>query len=203
MVLTNKKLVSKRLTNKKSEKPQEIDPESWLDEFGDYLFQYAIVRVKKHEVAEDLVQDTFVAAFKNYESFRGDSAFKTWITSILKNKIFDYYRKSRRTQKNESFEDKVDEFNNLGIWKVYVPNWAKSPDETINDQEFLTALSGCISKLNGNYAQVFSLKHQEALSSEEICKILDISPSNYWVMMHRVRTQLRKCLESNWYNKNV
>ena len=71
------------MANKKLKKREDIDPESWLDEFGDYLFQYAVVRVKKHEIAEDLVQDTFVAAFKNYESFRGDSAFKTWITSCL------------------------------------------------------------------------------------------------------------------------
>ena len=198
MVLTNKKLSDKELA-----KAKDINPESWLDEYGDYLFQYAVVRVKKHEVAEDLVQDTFVSAFKNYQNFRGESAFKTWITSILRNKIFDYYRKNSRTPKNESFEDKVDEFNDFGIWKVYVPNWAKSPDETVNDQDFLQALSGCIAKLKGNYAQVFRLKHQEALGSEEICKILDISPSNYWVMMHRVRSQLRKCLESNWYNKNV
>lgn len=198
-MLTNKKPKN----NEASQLASDIDPESWLDDYGDYLFQYAITRVKKQETAEDLVQDTFVSAFKSYKNFRGDSAFKTWLTSILKNKIYDHYRKTSRMQKNESFEDRADEFNNLGIWKVYVPNWAKSPDDLIADHEFVSALSDCIAKLEGNYAKVFRLKHQEFLSSEEICKILDISPSNYWVMMHRVRTQLRKCLEKNWYKNNA
>ena len=181
---------------------KDNNPDKWLEDYGDYLFRYALVRVKKHEIAEDLVQDTFVSAFKAYETFRGESKFKTWITTILRNKIFDYYRKNNKLEKNESFEDQIEEFNSFGIWKVYVPNWAKSADEVIEDQEFVDTLTSCISKLSGNYQQAFKLKHLDSLDSDEICKVMDISPSNFWVLMHRVRLQLRKCLETNWYKKD-
>src|SRR5437660_9593238 len=72
------------------------DPERWVDEHGDVLYRYALVRVRKSEIAQDLVQETFFAALRTREKFRGGSSVRTWLCGILKNKVCDYYRKLGR-----------------------------------------------------------------------------------------------------------
>ena len=72
------------------------DPERWVDEHGDCLYRYALVRVRVPEVAEDLVQETLLAALRSREKFGGRSSERSWLVGILKNKIVDYYRKLGR-----------------------------------------------------------------------------------------------------------
>ncbi len=71
-----------------------LEPNSWVDNYADYLYRYAQSRVNDSAVAEDLVQETFLSAWKARERFEGRSSEKTWLSSILKNKIIDYYRKA-------------------------------------------------------------------------------------------------------------
>src|SRR5688572_2814348 len=73
-----------------------IDPTKWVDEHGDYLFRYAIVRLRDETLAEDIVQETLLAAIQSLASYSGKSAERTWLTGILKHKIIDYYRKNSR-----------------------------------------------------------------------------------------------------------
>ncbi|NIR14014.1 MAG: hypothetical protein GWN86_08695, partial [Desulfobacterales bacterium] len=72
---------------------QTLDPEAWVDQYGDYLYRYAISRIHEPAVAEDLVQETLLAALQGKEGFKGRSSEKTWLTGILKYKIVDYIRK--------------------------------------------------------------------------------------------------------------
>ena len=72
------------------------DPAAWVDDYGDYLLQYALSYVRDKQIAEDIVQETFLAALQSQKTFAGQSSLKTWLGGILKHKAIDYYRKTRR-----------------------------------------------------------------------------------------------------------
>ena len=188
-----------------------LSPEKWVDEYADYLFTYALMRVSDEELARDLVQDTFLSALKAVDSFRGESSEKTWLVSILKRKIIDHYRKAA-VRSESSFEESeaykvayghyfTEEGFMPGDWKkVNAPrDWSAGDKSRLEQREFRQILLACLGKLPGNWAAVFSLKHMEEESSEDICKELNISASNYWVILHRAKLQMRECLEKNWF----
>ena len=186
------------------EQKESKDPTVWVEEHGDYLFRIARSRVNSRELAEDLVQETFLAAVRGAENFEGRSSVRTWLVGILKNKIIDYIRKKSRTEKHEVAMDDPEEmqrnFNSLGIWTSFLSNWAKSPDKALEDQELFAVLEKCIQKLPGKAKEVFLLRTFEQIDSEEICNVLNISSSNLWVLLHRARLKLRDCIEMNWAN---
>ena len=80
-------------TTSPSRGPAQMNPECWLDKHGDCLFRYALVRVRKREVAEDLVQETLLAAMRGREKFGGRSSERSWLCGILKHKVSDHFRK--------------------------------------------------------------------------------------------------------------
>jgi RNA polymerase sigma-70 factor (ECF subfamily) len=177
------------------------DPSDWLEEHGNYLFRYALTRVRNREQAEDLVQETLLAGMRAISRFSGKSSIRTWLTSILKHKIIDYFRKSSRETKmdaSEDFDFVVDrEFNSNGQWVSGPPLWKTDPSQAIERAEFWEAYSNCLKELPPNHAKAFVLREIDGESSDEICKVLHITPSNLWVMLHRARMTLRGCLEKN------
>lgn len=185
-----------------------INPNNWVAEYGDYLYNFAIARVHNDAVAEDMVQETFLAAVKAIKSFEGRSTVKTWLTSILKRKIIDHYRKSTRNKEDKVLDD-VNFFQKDGILKGHweddhLPNmWHETADKDIENQEFQQTLQSCMSKLPDRMSAVFSMKEIEELSTEEICKELDITPSNLWVLIHRAKLRLRECIEKNWFSNDL
>ena len=165
--------------------------------------------VYRKEVAEDLVQDTFLSAIKAKSGFKQKSMERTWLTTILKNKIVDYYRK-KSTQSEivigqDDNDEKQDYFfetegSRKGMWKTDArPTlWNTDYQTPVEKIEFYTILNNCLDKLPEQWAAVFTLKNMEDFSSKEICKEMNISSSNYWVIMHRSKLQLRECMEKNW-----
>lgn len=195
-------------------KPGNIsDPSLWTEKYGDYLFSYAMSRVFQRELSEDLVQETFLSALKSKEKFKGESKEKTWLTSILKNKIIDHYRKAG-TSREKMIIDKNWEvggenlpFQQEGPFKGH---WKKDAapgksgfniEEMIERDEFQKILELCISFLPQKWAAAFTLKIIEECESEEICKELEITSSNLWVLLHRARLKIRQCLEKKWMEK--
>ena len=190
-----------------------LEPEKWIDRYGDILFNYTITRINKREVAEDLVQETFFSAYKARESFQHEASEKTWLIAILKRKIIDHYRKkSTQNELNIFDKDSKDDFMNHFFDKEggYEGHWtdSSSPQEwrkdfqtSVESDEFNAILKNCLGKLSEKTSAVFTLKNMEDLDSDEICKELQITPSNYWVLMHRAKLQLRECIEKNWFNK--
>jgi RNA polymerase sigma-70 factor (ECF subfamily) len=180
-----------------------LNPETWVENYGNYLYNYAITRVYDQVIAEDLVQDTFFSAVKAIDRFEGRSTIKTWLTSILKRKIIDHYRKNSRN-KEDAILDNDQFFQTEGILKGHweddqLPvNWGNNPDIS-ESEEFYKILKECLTHLPSKMAATFSLKEIEEYSTEEICKELDISPSNLWVMIHRAKLKLRKCIEKKWF----
>ncbi len=186
--------------------PQEeitLNPDKWIDNYADYLFNYAVVRVNNSDVAKDLVQDAFFAALKSAKNFQGKSTERTWLVSILKRKVIDYYRKiNSKKGKAEVRMNFYDDGENEGSWlEERVPqSWNNETEKDIENLELKKQLDTCIDNLPEKYALVFRMKTIQEFETEEICKELDITASNLWVIIHRARTQLRKCMEDNWFN---
>jgi len=181
----------------------KIEITGLFEQHADYLFNFAITRVNDEHMAEDLVQETFLSAIKGYESFQSKSKASTWLIAILKNKIIDHYRKKVREFHKESMDDlqKSDDFfDEKGSWKKdqRPQNWQMNYDQTIEQKEFYEILQNCIGRLKELQRMAFVMKHMDDAETETICKELNITASNYWVIMHRAKLQLRKCLEKNW-----
>jgi len=191
-----------------------VDPSVWVDEHGDYLFRYAMMRLRDESRAEDAVQETLLAAIQSMSSYKGKASERTWLTGILKHKMIDQYRKAAKEQpldgedgdllsEVERFFERDDVWN--GHWnnKLQPHNWDTSPEATYQESEFFVVLQNCLSKLPDRVAGVFMLREMDGLESAEICEIMSVSTSNFWVMMHRARLALRRCIEVNWFRRTV
>ena len=190
----------------------KLEPDKWIERYADALFAYAFARINRQDVAEDLVQDTFFSALKAKDTFQFNSSEKTWLVAILKRKIIDYYRKkSTQNELNIFDKDAKDDFMNHFFesegrsdhWTDAsgpLP-WRQDFETKVESEEFYHILKNCLGKLPEKWAAVFTLKNMDDLESDEICKELQIAPSNYWVIMHRAKLQLRECMDINWFGK--
>ena len=181
-----------------------LNPNNWVQAHADYLFNYTISRVNNHEMAKDLVQETFFAGLKAMKNFQGKASERTWLISILKRKIIDYYRKINSAKgKAEVKVNFYSDGEKEGEWlEERVPTtWNNEAEKNIENDELKEVLENCINNLPEKYEMVFRMKTIQHFETEEICKELDITSSNLWVIIHRARTQLRKCMEDNWFNK--
>ncbi len=174
----------------------------WLNQHGDYLYRFALARLRDPHLAEDVVQETFLAAIKSPD-FAGQSAPRTWLTGILKHKIIDVMRKNVRETVvsdlvDESEDYSVDDFFDAkGHWADKPQEW-DMPEDALEQKQFLSVLQTCMEKLPPKLAQLFLMRDVHDTDNEEICKELNITATNAWVMLYRARTGLRKCLEINW-----
>jgi RNA polymerase sigma-70 factor (TIGR02943 family) len=190
--------------------PGLSDPEQWLELYGDYLFKYAVMRLREAAKAEDAVQETFLAALKGRQRFAGRSAEKSWLVGILKNKVCDDYRKASRETSFTDLEfysdEESDRFIQNGLFKdgwihELGPQEWSSPGASLDSEMFWKTFHDCSTKLPKNVAAVFNLREVDGVESKEICALLNISENNLWVMLHRARMALRRCLEANWFAK--
>src|SRR3989441_5376114 len=191
-------------TNAQTDAAKETtSPGQWVDAHGDYLFNFAIGQVRDASVAEDLVQETFLAAFKARDRFTGKSSERTWLVGILRHKIYDHLRHACREravradaapprQDDEAWDDTV-------LWLHDVAAECQSPTRRLELEEFRVNLEMALGHLPPRVAQVFQLYEIEERSNSEVCERLNISESNLWVMLHRARKQLR-CHLGGWWN---
>ena len=181
-----------------------LNSDDWVDQYGDALFHFALARVKNRETAEDLVQETFLAAVKSQKRFKGQSSEKTWLFGILKHKVIDHYRKNKSIiYEQDRWHDNDDLdgfFNAKGGWQIRPEHWSDNPGKSHEIKEFLDHFYRCIADLPQRSADVFVYREVDGLSTEEICKLLGITPTNFWVIIYRARMLLRKCLELVGYN---
>lgn len=187
-----------------------LQPEKWLTNYGDYLFSLAMVKTNNKETAEDLVQDCFFSAIKSKESFRGESSERTWLVSILNNKIIDYYRKKSVLKNTDSylvdteqaFMDNFFQNNNFSDahWnkEAFGTSWSSKADDELNESEFQRVLLFCLAKLPPKLSCVFTSKFIDDQDSDSVCKELGLSSSNFWVIIHRAKLAMRGCLQKNW-----
>ena len=179
-----------------------FDSSALVEQYGDYLFSFAVSRVRDVSVAEDLVQETLLAALEKLNTFSNKSSIRTWLTSILKNKIFDYFRKSSREELFDCNDDAYEAyFQPDGSWKPqYSPSsWNENPDTVVENQEFWKIINKGLLALPKKTAEAFVLHEIEGLSSEDVCSMLHISRNNLWIMLHRARLFMRNEIEVNFF----
>lgn len=176
----------------------------WLEEHGDFLYRFAFFQLHDAPAAEDLVQDTLIAAWSARAKYAGEASERTWLTAILKNKIVDHFRRVRRESPGEmsldegfSDEDLDGLFNANAHWRLRPANPGE-PARALEDKQFWRALNDCLADLPAAQAQAFMLAELHEMPTAEMCKVLQLSTSNVWVVLHRARMRLRLCLEARW-----
>ncbi len=177
-------------------------PEKWVDNYGDELYRYAIVRVKDNGFAEDIVQETFLSAWRSKETYNGAFSEKNWLYAICKNKIIDHFRKQSSNSSIIIGKEEEIYFDNIAHWrsKDSPKDWNINYDKKVEVKEFYSVLENCKKKLKDIQQQVFVLKYMEDLDTVEICEALKITQANYWVLIHRCKLHLRSCIQKNWLN---
>jgi RNA polymerase sigma-70 factor, ECF subfamily len=173
-----------------------------VDKYGDYLYSFALHRIQDEFLAQDLVQETLTAALKSKDNFKGKSSEKTWLTSILKHKIIDFIRKKYR---EPVFQDNIlepgfkdDIFNETGKWETGPAKWSSNPELLLEQKSFLDIVKKCFQDLPKRPSLALALRELEGETTQTICKVLNISTTNCWVILHRARALMRICIEANW-----
>ncbi|HJY30993.1 MAG TPA: sigma-70 family RNA polymerase sigma factor [Pyrinomonadaceae bacterium] len=184
---------------------RQLDPTRWLDSHGNCLYRFALMRVHDAAVAEDLLQETLLAAMRSSHSHAGRSSERTWLIGILKHKVIDYFRRVARTTQL-TIDDDYDCFESSGPWQGHwrddqAPlSWPVDAAQLLESRDFWETFDRCLARLPQQMAIAFTLREIDGLSSTEICDILNITPNNLWVTLHRSRAKLRDLLESEWFS---
>jgi RNA polymerase sigma-70 factor (ECF subfamily) len=176
--------------------------DQWVDLYADDLFKFAYFRVNNQTKAEDLVQETFLAALKARGNYKGNSSEKTWLIAILKHKVMDYYRVKNREKPLSDMVEHGEEnalFNEKGHWKKAPLDWG-DPTQILEKKEFWEIINGCIKNLPQKLHSVYVMREIDEESTKEVCKNFDLSATNMSVIIHRARAKLRSCMESKWFN---
>jgi len=183
----------------------ELDPHHWVKAHADYLYAYTRARISDEELARDLIQDTFLSALEKVGSFEGRSSERTWLTAILRNKIIDQYRKKSSGLVNADVqraeEEQADFFNSDdGHWnnEPAPKHFGIDEYDPLQGKEFDHILMKCLKKLPALWMSVFTMKHLDEEQTDTICAELKLTVSNYWVIIHRAKLNLRACLQKNW-----
>jgi RNA polymerase sigma-70 factor, ECF subfamily len=173
-----------------------------LAEHRAYLMKIARMELREEHLAEDCVADTLTQAYERRDGFRGESSLRTWLTTILKNRIIDLLRKQWREQPLESELAGEQEFDPLfddsGHW-VPRPSDIPDPAKLCEQNAFLDAVQNCVDRLPKRIGQVFVLREVFGSDTKEICKDMGLTPSNVWVQLYRARMMLRTCLEQRGF----
>lgn len=176
-----------------TEKP---DPAAWLDEYGDALFRFAYVRVGDRTTAEDLVQETFLAALQGGDRYAGEARVSTWLFAILRNKISDHFR--AKGADVTSATEAVERSGSAG--KGRGSRWDEDPARLVEEREFWLVFQKCAGKVPEKLSEAYYLRDMERLSPKEVCEILEISPTNLSMRLYRARRFMRDCLDKNWFS---
>lgn len=187
----------------------EATLKSWVGLYSDKMYSWAFYKIGDKESSEDLVQDTFLSAFKAIRKFEGKSDPKTWLFAILNNKIAEYFRKIYRspvlTNRKEDFNENIKgtffDSNDRWLKEERPSTWPDEESHLLDDSNFKSVLESCMKNLPVNWHAALQLKYLEEKKGEIICQELDITATNFWQILHRAKLQLRKCLDMNWFKK--
>ncbi|MEK6797902.1 MAG: sigma-70 family RNA polymerase sigma factor [Planctomycetota bacterium] len=178
--------------------PADLEAHEWLARHGDVLFRFALSRVRDRDTAEEIVQETLLAALRARGDFRGASSERTWLVAILRRKVVDHFRRYAESAVDHDPDRVGSFFDRRGHWREPVAQWTDDPPALAQREEFWKVFDDCLSRLSPTMANAFCLREIEQFATDDICKILGLSPSNLWTSLHRARMLLRGCLEANW-----
>lgn len=173
---------------------------------GHHSTMLAVARnyVRTRAVAEEVVQETWLAVLQGLDRFEGRSSLKTWIFAILVHKAQSRGVREGRTVPFASLapESAVDpnRFQSAeepfpGHWRRYPAPWGASSDVVAADRETVRVAMRAIAELPPNQQAVIRMRDLQGLGSDEVCEVLDVTPANQRVLLHRARSHVRAALE--------
>ena len=168
-----------------------------------YLYKVALRLTPDEHLAQDVVQDTLLTAYQKFSQFQARSSLRTWLTSILKNRLREIWRSNQRwIAPAIKGEDSLDDFDVLfaqdGHWSKDEFVFWKSPEYILSEKQFLLVFDECLQRLPNQTGQVFIMSQVLEMTTDEILLELRIKPSNLRVLLFRARMTLKLCLEKNW-----
>lgn len=183
---------------------QSLDPVVLLDGHGDYLYRYALLRTREAAIAEELVQETLLAAVRDGSKSADRASERGWLAGLLRQKLRDHFRRSSSPGEPDSVPGndplKLDLFETSGEWIGHwrhdqAPvSWEVKTTDPVQSGAFWQAFNRCLADLPRRAVIAFTLREIDGLSSEEICELLSLSQGDLWVMLHCVRAKLRQAL---------
>ncbi len=177
---------------------QGLQPQYWVDRYSYLLFHFLHLRTRDKTTAEDLLQETFLSAWRSRETYNKTASEKNWLFTICRNKLIDYFR-SLKIHNNIRLVDHY--FDEADHWtQAAAPGAWSFEDLPLVTSEFYKVLDECRRKLKPAQYSAFALKYMDGMNAKEICELMKISMQNYWVLIHRSKLQLRECLQINWVN---
>lgn len=179
-----------------------LDPQSWLETHGDYLYAYALKRLGNAHDAEELVQDALLAAYERVDQFEGRSTERTWLTGILRNKILQFFRDRPDDAPidEEAIGRAVDkQFTRSRKWRKSPARWSGDPEALAESDDFKVVLARCLSKMPDRLAETFLLIETHEHAAATVGEMLGATANNVHVMLYRARSLMRACLERNWF----
>jgi RNA polymerase sigma-70 factor (ECF subfamily) len=181
------------------------DPVAWVDRHGDALYRFAVLRVRDRTVAEDLVQETLLAALQARDTPAVVANERAWLLGILRHKVFDHFRRVSRDRTpadppTGDEHDGGDDFDERGRWAAPPARWS-SPEHALEQEEFLNALDACMDELPARQRHTFVLRELDGIASDDLAEALGTSRNNVFVLLSRARQHLRDCLELHWFGR--
>jgi RNA polymerase sigma-70 factor (ECF subfamily) len=164
--------------------------------YGDRACRLATRITGNVEDAEEAVQDAFWSVIRKIHTFRGESAFGSWLYRIVANAAYQRLRTRRARNADISLEDVLPVFDQHGRHAAPVPDWSMSVDDPARHTELRMALGAAMEELPANYRAVVLLRDVEGLSHQEISEALGLTVFNVKTRVHRARLFLRKRLEA-------
>lgn len=181
--------------------PIHLEIEQWIADYGQKLFEQALYLLSNREDAEDIVQDVFVSAFSQGDTFKGNSSRLTWLLGILRHKVADHYKRKYKTQASIRFERYFDADD---FWKDpdgVLSQWDTDESHLLDDESFVDHLQACLEALPERWLVLVKLTYLAQQKSKKICQETGISTTNYWKILQRSRLQLRECLQKTWFEQ--
>ncbi len=177
---------------------------------GAALLRLARTFVRDRAVAEEVVQETWLAVLNGIDRFEGRASLKTWIFQILSNRARTRAVRERRSApfsalaadgEDEDAAVDADRFRDeshrwAGHWAAAPADWSVLPDERLLGRETLDQVHAAIDTLPPRQAEVLVLRDIEGWSPDEVCAALDISDGNQRILLHRARSKVRAALET-------
>jgi len=169
-----------------------------VERYNGSMLRLAASFVPSRAVAEEVVQDTWLAVLRGLPAFQGRASLRTWMFTILVNRARTTGSRDQRTIPVADAGPVVDasRFGPDGAWSAPPEHWIEEAEDRIEAEKLGGLLKAAIDGLPGRQREVVLLRDVEGMSSAEVCDVLSISEANQRVLLHRGRGKLRQVLET-------
>lgn len=184
---------------------KRLDAERWLKMHGDTLYRFALLRTGNPDNAEDLVQETLLAAWRSRETYKGTGSERGWLLGILHHKAIDHLREvCRRAESDPVTPDGIGAieegmFDSRGNWRDKPTIWGSDPLELSEAEAFMSEFNGCLEDLSPDQRAAFVLREIDDVEVKQVSRILGVTANHLYVLLHRARLGVRRCLEIHWF----